>query len=106
MPVKLPRLYVNAHIIRDCIKRDNYHRDELKRNALKFLARNTNLSSKIRLKSQLMLNSMDSAPAKIHNRCVLTGNARSIIQPFRLCRTQFRELALKGELPGVKKGVW
>lgn len=106
MPIKLPKLYVNAQIIRDCIKRENYQRDELKRNALKFLARNTNLSSKVRLKSQLMLNSMKSSPAKIKNHCVLTGNTRSIIKPFRLCRTQFRQLALRGELPGVKKGVW
>jgi small subunit ribosomal protein S14 len=41
-----------------------------------------------------------------HNRCNLCGRPRGFIRLFALCRLCFRELALKGVLPGVKKTSW
>ncbi|PIT88879.1 MAG: type Z 30S ribosomal protein S14 [Candidatus Levybacteria bacterium CG10_big_fil_rev_8_21_14_0_10_36_7] len=40
------------------------------------------------------------------NRCSLCGRARAYYRLFGLCRICFRERALKGELPGVKKASW
>lgn len=40
------------------------------------------------------------------NRCALCGRARSYMRQFGLCRLCFRELAQKGELPGVLKASW
>ncbi|MCL4353670.1 type Z 30S ribosomal protein S14 [Patescibacteria group bacterium] len=40
------------------------------------------------------------------NRCNICGRARSFMRKFGLCRICFRELALKGELPGVIKSTW
>ncbi|MDO8621432.1 MAG: type Z 30S ribosomal protein S14 [Candidatus Levybacteria bacterium] len=40
------------------------------------------------------------------NRCNLCGRARSYMRRFGLCRLCFRELAMKGELPGVLKSTW
>ncbi|MBM3283356.1 type Z 30S ribosomal protein S14 [Candidatus Gottesmanbacteria bacterium] len=40
------------------------------------------------------------------NRCQLCGRARSYLRKFGLCRLCFRELAHKGELPGVIKASW
>ncbi len=40
------------------------------------------------------------------NRCVRCGRSRGYIRKFGLCRICFRELALKGEIPGVKKASW
>lgn len=40
------------------------------------------------------------------NRCSRCGRARGYIRDFGLCRICFRELALKGEIPGVKKASW
>lgn len=40
------------------------------------------------------------------NRCNLCGRARSFIRRFGLCRMCFRELASKGQLPGVYKASW
>ena len=40
------------------------------------------------------------------NRCSLCGRARSYIRRFSLCRLCFRELANKGELPGVLVASW
>ena len=40
------------------------------------------------------------------NRCNICGRARSYMGQFGLCRMCFRELAIKGELPGVLKATW
>lgn len=40
------------------------------------------------------------------NRCNICGRARSYMRRFGLCRMCFRELAIKGELPGVLKATW
>ncbi len=41
-----------------------------------------------------------------HNRCNLCGRPKGYLRRFGLCRICFRELAWKGELPGVKKASW
>ncbi|KPK71795.1 hypothetical protein AMJ87_06605 [candidate division WOR_3 bacterium SM23_60] len=41
-----------------------------------------------------------------YNRCFRCGRARSYYRRFGLCRICLRELALKGELPGVRKATW
>lgn len=43
---------------------------------------------------------------RARNRCRICGRARSYMRRFGLCRMCFRELALKGELPGVLKASW
>lgn len=40
------------------------------------------------------------------NRCTRCGRARAYLRPFALCRICFRQLALEGHLPGVKKSSW
>ncbi len=40
------------------------------------------------------------------NRCKRCGRARGYMRRFQLCRICFRELALKGEIPGVRKASW
>jgi len=40
------------------------------------------------------------------NRCQRCGRPRAYIRKFELCRICFRELAHKGEIPGVKKASW
>ncbi|UCD04783.1 MAG: type Z 30S ribosomal protein S14 [candidate division WOR-3 bacterium] len=41
-----------------------------------------------------------------YNRCFRCGRARAYYRRFGLCRICFRELALKGEIPGVRKATW
>ncbi len=40
------------------------------------------------------------------NRCRITGRPRGYIRYFGICRVKFRELALAGKLPGVRKASW
>ena len=43
---------------------------------------------------------------RIRNRCFKTGRPRGVIRRFKLSRLCFREMALKGEIPGVTKASW
>ena len=43
---------------------------------------------------------------QFHNRCRLCGRPRGYIRKFGMCRICFRQLALRGEVPGVTKSSW
>jgi small subunit ribosomal protein S14 len=45
-------------------------------------------------------------PTRRYSRCKLCGRPRGYLRKFELCRICFRELALKGEVPGVVKASW
>ena len=48
----------------------------------------------------------NSSPIRIKNRCAVTGRSRGYMRYFGLSRMQFREMARRGEIPGVKKSSW
>ena len=48
----------------------------------------------------------DSSVVRLKNRCMFTGRARSYYRKFGISRLVFREMALRGEIPGVKKSSW
>jgi small subunit ribosomal protein S14 len=48
----------------------------------------------------------NACPIRLHNRCMVTGRARSYYRKFGISRLVFREKALRGEIPGVKKSSW
>jgi small subunit ribosomal protein S14 len=41
-----------------------------------------------------------------HNRCARCGRSRAYLRRFGVCRICFRELALEGMIPGVRKASW
>ncbi len=43
---------------------------------------------------------------RAYNRCKICGRPRAYLRKFELCRICFRNLALKGEIPGVIKASW
>lgn len=48
----------------------------------------------------------NSNPIRIHNRCKLTGRPKGYMRVFGISRINFREMALAGLIPGVKKASW
>jgi len=48
----------------------------------------------------------NSSKVRLHNRCKLTGRPRGYMRQFGLSRVTFREMALAGKIPGVKKSSW
>ncbi len=48
----------------------------------------------------------NSSPVRLHNRCQLTGRPRGYMRQFGISRVTFREMALNGKIPGVRKASW
>ncbi|MEX0821870.1 MAG: 30S ribosomal protein S14 [Rhodothermales bacterium] len=48
----------------------------------------------------------DSSPVRLNNRCPLTGRTRGFLRDFGVSRIVFREMALEGKIPGVRKASW
>ncbi len=48
----------------------------------------------------------NALPVRLHNRCSLTGRPKGYMRQFGISRINFREMALKGLIPGVKKASW
>ena len=57
-------------------------------------------------RQQLAALPVNSNPIRVRSRCAVTGRARGVYGKFGLSRLALRELALKGELPGVVKASW
>ncbi|RMH67004.1 MAG: 30S ribosomal protein S14 [Bacteroidetes bacterium] len=48
----------------------------------------------------------NASPVRIRNRCAISGRARGYIRQFGVSRIVFREMALQGKIPGVRKSSW
>jgi len=48
----------------------------------------------------------NSSPVRQNNRCELCGRVRGYLRKFGVCRICFRELALEGKIPGIRKASW
>ncbi len=48
----------------------------------------------------------NSAPSRVRNRCLVTGRGRGVYRKYGLCRNMFRQLALEGKIPGIRKASW
>ncbi len=48
----------------------------------------------------------NACPVRMHNRCQLTGRPKGYMRQFGISRINFREMAVNGLIPGVKKASW
>jgi small subunit ribosomal protein S14 len=48
----------------------------------------------------------NASPVRLKNRCQLTGRPRGYIRYFGVSRNMFRDMALQGKIPGVRKASW
>ncbi|MCC7195268.1 MAG: 30S ribosomal protein S14 [Gemmatimonadaceae bacterium] len=79
-----------------------------KRAALKEVVRKPSSTAEERLAAQVALAKLprNSAPERVRGRCSMTGRSRGTIREFGLSRIAFREMALQGLIPGVRKASW
>jgi small subunit ribosomal protein S14 len=75
---------------------------------LKEQARNLKASIEDRQRAAFELAALprDASPTRLRNRCIMTGRPRGYYRKFGLSRIALRDLALRGELPGVVKASW
>lgn len=81
---------------------------EGKRTKLKDVIANKEAPMEERFAAVLKLAEMprNSSKTRQRNRCALTGRPRGNFRKFKLCRVALRNLASRGELPGVTKSSW
>ncbi|MEJ8574746.1 30S ribosomal protein S14 [Microbaculum marinum] len=92
----------------------NRHRAQLakkyagKRERLKAIADDANLSTEERFQARLKLAELprNSAPSRIRNRCEVSGRPRGFYRKLKLSRIALRELGSKGLIPGMVKSSW
>ena len=79
-----------------------------KRAALKAIIDDQTKSEEERYEARLKLQALprNSAPTRQRNRCQITGRPRGVFRKFGLCRLKLRELAFRGEVPGMVKASW
>jgi small subunit ribosomal protein S14 len=79
-----------------------------KRAKLKELIRAPGTSDEARAEAQVQLQKLprDASPTRGRNRCKLTGRPRGVYRKFGLARTKIREVANRGEIPGLVKSSW
>ncbi|MBF0581219.1 MULTISPECIES: 30S ribosomal protein S14 [Corynebacterium] len=79
-----------------------------RRAELKAIIKNPNTSDEDRTEAQWELNRQprDASPVRVRNRDAADGRPRGYLRKFGLSRVRVREMAHRGELPGVRKSSW
>jgi small subunit ribosomal protein S14 len=79
-----------------------------RRAELKAIARDESRPMEERFNAQLKLAKLprNSSETRLHNRCEVTGRPRSYYRKLRMSRIALRDLASKGQIPGMVKSSW
>jgi len=79
-----------------------------KRAELMAIIDNAKLSDEERMQARFKLQLLprNASPVRQRLRCVLTGRPRGVFRKFGLCRNKLREIAMRGEVPGMSKASW
>jgi small subunit ribosomal protein S14 len=95
------------------VNRENKRRAAVK----KFAARRAELfaiigdssaseETKAQARERLQRLPRNASPVRLRNRCALTGRPRGVYRKFGLARSKLRDIAMRGEIPGVIKASW
>ena len=97
-----------AVVLRDQKRRKTVEKFKTKRAALIEIIQDSRASDEARDEARAKLQRLprDASPVRLRNRCALTGRPRGVYSKFGLGRNKLRDLALKGEIPGVIKASW
>lgn len=79
-----------------------------KRAELKATIDDQSKSDEERYEARLQLQQLprNSNPTRQRNRCIVTGRSRGVFKKFGLTRHKVREMAMRGEIPGMTKASW
>jgi len=95
-------------INREDKRRKTVARFAKKRSALLEIIGDEKVPDTERFEARLKLQQLprNASPSRLRNRCQITGRPRGVFRKFGLCRLKVRELAFRGEIPGVIKASW
>jgi len=94
--------------LRQKLRRQTVDKFKARRAALLETLRSPRATDEARDEARLRLQKLprDASPVRLRSRCALTGRPRGVFRKFGLGRSKLRDLALKGEVPGVIKASW
>jgi len=93
---------------RELKRRKTVEKFKAKRAELLAITQDVNRSDEERDEARAKLQKLprDASPSRLRNRCALTGRPRGVYRKFGLGRNKLRELAMRGEVPGIIKASW
>jgi small subunit ribosomal protein S14 len=94
--------------LREQKRRKTVAKFKAKRTALLEIIQNAKATDEAKDEARAKLQQLprNASPTRLRNRCALTGRPRGVYRKFGLGRNKLRELALRGEVPGVIKASW
>ena len=97
-----------ALINREQKRRGTVKKFAAKREELLAIVNNQKIAPEERYEARMKLQKLprDASPVRLRNRCALTGRPRGVFRKFGLGRGKLREIAMRGEIPGVIKASW
>ena len=97
-----------ALTLRNQKRKKTVEKFKVKRAALLEMLQNPRASDEAKDAARAKLQKLprDASPVRLRNRCALTGRPRGVYRKFGLGRNKLRDLALKGEVPGIIKASW
>ena len=97
-----------AVINRDLKRRKTVKKFAAKREQLLAIINNQKINPEDRYEARLKLQKLprNSSPVRLRNRCAMTGRPRGVFSKFGLGRSKLRDIAMRGEIPGVIKASW
>jgi len=97
-----------ALTLRNQKRRKTVEKFKVRRAALLEMLQNPRASDEAKEEARAKLQKLprDASPVRLRNRCALTGRPRGVYRKFGLGRNKLRDLALKGEVPGIIKASW
>ena len=97
-----------ALINREDKRRKTVAKFAAKRTALIAVINDQKASDEERSEARLALQNLprNASPSRLRNRCALTGRPRGVFRKFGLGRSKLREVAFRGEVPGMTKASW
>jgi small subunit ribosomal protein S14 len=97
-----------SQVLRDRRRKQLIAKHAAKRAALrqKLKDRNVPVEEKLAVQEEFAKLPRNSCPTRLKRRCQVSGRARSVYRKFGISRIALRDLALRGQLPGVRKASW
>ena len=97
-----------SQVLRDRRRKKLIQKHAAKRAALrkKLKDRNVSVEEKLLVQEEFAKLPRNSCPTRLKRRCEVTGRPRGYYRKFGVSRIALRELALRGQLPGVRKASW
>lgn len=95
-------------ILRDVKRKKIAKQYEEKRESLRVASKDENLDYDAKWEVMIAMQKLprDSSKSRQRNRCALTGRPHGYFRKFGLSRNRLREIAMRGEAPGVTKASW